>query len=174
MTDTAESFSGPVAELLTELRGVIDSLDPAAYSTGQGPMFGGASIGSHVRHTLDHPRALLDSLGSGEVNYDRRERGTPVETDPLAARAEIDSLVSALSAIAQLPADQPLRVVTKPTRDGAPATVRSTLGRELAFVLSHTVHHHATIRSMVVRLGVEPPAGFGYAPSTLAYIARGQ
>ena len=36
-------------------------------------------------------------------------------------------------------------------RDGESIALESTLARELAFVLSHTIHHNATIRGMVVK-----------------------
>ncbi|UCF67889.1 MAG: DinB family protein [Acidobacteriota bacterium] len=46
---------------------------------------------------------------------------------------------------------------------------RSSVGRELRFLLSHTVHHFAIIGLMLRMLGGEPPAAFGVAPSTLDY-----
>jgi uncharacterized damage-inducible protein DinB len=50
----------------------------------------------------------------------------------------------------------PVRVVTSPER-------------ELAFVISHTIHHNALIRVMVKLLGADIPSDFGYAPSTIAH-----
>jgi uncharacterized damage-inducible protein DinB len=46
------------------------------------------------------------------------------------------------------------------------ATVRSSVGRELAFVVSHTIHHCAVIALLLRDLGVAVPPRFGYAPST--------
>jgi len=43
-----------------------------------------ASVGGHYRHCLDHFRNLLAAAGSGELNYDHRERGTMVETNRFA------------------------------------------------------------------------------------------
>ena len=45
----------------------------------------------------------------------------------------------------------------------------STVGRELAYVLSHTIHHNAIIGSMVKALGGVLPERFGYAPSTVRH-----
>jgi uncharacterized damage-inducible protein DinB len=50
--------------------------------------------------------------------------------------------------------------------------VETTVGRELVFVLSHTVHHNALIAVMARTLGVSVPDRFGYAPSTLAHLER--
>jgi hypothetical protein len=46
------------------------------------------------------------------------------------------------------------------------------VGRELAFVLSHTVHHNALIAVMALTLGVSIPDRFGYAPSTIAHLEK--
>jgi uncharacterized damage-inducible protein DinB len=50
--------------------------------------------------------------------------------------------------------------------------VETTVGRELAFVLSHTVHHNALIAVMARTLGVPVPDLFGYAPSTIAHLEK--
>ena len=53
--------------------------------------------------------------------------------------------------------------------DRPPVTTVTSPDRELAFVVSHTVHHNAIIGIMAKLLGAEPPAEFGYAPSTIAH-----
>jgi uncharacterized damage-inducible protein DinB len=45
-------------------------------------------------------------------------------------------------------------------------TGMSTLARELAFVLNHTIHHQAMIGLLASLHGCDVPDGFGYAPST--------
>ena len=40
------------------------------------------SIGEHVDHCLDHVSALLAADSSLMLSYDRRQRGTAIETDP--------------------------------------------------------------------------------------------
>ena len=42
-------------------------------------------------------------------------------------------------------------------------------GRELLFLISHTVHHFALIAFMLRSFGIEPGDKFGVAPSTLRY-----
>jgi len=54
----------------------------------------------------------------------------------------------------------------------APVEVETTVGRELAFVLSHTVHHNALIAVMAKTLGVPVPERFGYAPSTIVHLEK--
>jgi len=53
-----------------------------------------------------------------------------------------------------------------------PVVVTTSLGRELAFVLSHTVHHSALVAVMVKLLGNMVPERLGYAPATIAYLER--
>ena len=40
------------------------------------------SIGEHVGHCLDHLSALLSADPPLMLSYDRRQRGTAIETDP--------------------------------------------------------------------------------------------
>jgi uncharacterized damage-inducible protein DinB len=51
-------------------------------------------------------------------------------------------------------------------RSGEALTGWSTRARELAFVVSHTIHHQAIIALLMSFQGLAVPAQFGYAPST--------
>jgi hypothetical protein len=65
-----------------------------------------------------------------------------------------------------------LRVRILMTSDGPPVQVASSVGREMAYVLSHTIHHNAIIGAMVRTLGGELPERFGYAPATIAFVKQ--
>lgn len=166
---TCACLAAPLVEILEELRAVIRTLNDVEFTRPMGPLFLDATIGGHVRHCLDHVRAVVDGLGSGSFDYDRRERGTPIERSPAAAATESAALAAALRAMSHAEAARGVRVAILPRRDGEPVELGSTLARELAFVLSHTVHHNAMIRGMVTSLGRPLPGAFGYAPSTLAH-----
>ena len=161
-----------VCDVLSQLRSVVTGLRPGEYAATSGPEFAGASVGGHVRHCLDHVRAVVDGRSAGLVDYDHRERGTLIESDPDAAARELDRLRAGLEALAGASADSSVTIAVMPSREGQGVTLGSTIGRELAFVLSHTVHHNAMVRGMVVALGRPLPEGFGYAPSTLAHADR--
>jgi len=131
----------------------------------------GGSIGKHVRHTLDHFRAALEAHARSEpICYDRRERNVPMETDPGAARAAIEELCVALSALAGGSAASPVRVRVMIAGDGTEAELDSSLGRELAFASHHAVHHHAMMGAIAREFGLGVPEGFGLAPSTLNHV----
>ncbi len=167
-TDCA-AIAVPLADLLRELRELLGGLSSDQYSARAGDLFANSTIGGHVRHCLDHARVLVDGWCTGVVDYDHRARGTSIETDLAAADAELVLLIDSIGRLAKLDAGGPIAVMVMPTRDGASITLFSTIARELAFVLSHTIHHNATIRGIALSLGRTVPASLGYAPSTLAY-----
>lgn len=129
-----------------------------------------SSIASHTRHTLDHVEALLHAIELGVINYDHRERNTSIETDLPSAMAAVDDLLSRLNRAAKCPPAPDTRWVMSTifTEGGKPAVLSTSPVREAAFVLSHTIHHHALIGVMARSLGAILPDRFGYAPSTPA------
>lgn len=169
LSRSCECLAAPLAEILEDLCGVVRALKDDEYTRPMGPLFLDATIGGHVRHCLDHVRAIADGLAGGAIDYDHRERGTPIERSAEAAVAECGALAASLRAMSPAEGSREVRVAVMPRRDGDAVEVGSTLARELAFVLSHTVHHNAMIRGMVVLLGRPMPGAFGYAPSTLAH-----
>jgi hypothetical protein len=64
------------------------------------------------------------------------------------------------------------RSVLVRSETGAALWHRSSLGRELEFVLSHTVHHHALIAEKLAANGDNAVRDFGVAPSTLEFWNR--
>jgi len=159
----------PLVALLGQLAGVIESLTDAQYV--QKPVgVVASSIGGHIRHSLDHYTALLNGVRDGHLNYDRRERGTDVERSRGAALETIRALQHRLRGLGPIDDTAPLRLSVLVSADGVPVEVLTTLERELAFVLSHTIHHNSLLAVMAGLLGVGVPARFGYAPSTIAHL----
>lgn len=164
--------AAPLREALRQLAEVVAGLDASRYASPP-PGLGPGTVGSHVRHCLDHVQALIDATEGGRLDYDRRRRGSAMETDQDAALREMERLDRLL---AGLPARVMGRAVTvvcllDPARPAA--TLDSTLGRETAYVLSHTTHHNAIIGCLVRAMGGATPARFGYAAATLAAMEAG-
>jgi hypothetical protein len=126
------------------------------------------SIGQHVRHCVNHAAALVAVASPFELSYDSRVRGTRVETDPAVAAVEIDGLCLQLDKLDARSLDRPLWLRTLTHVDGPEARIATTMGREVAFVLQHTVHHAALIAVLLDAQGFAVPARFGVAPSTPA------
>jgi len=131
-----------------------------------------ASIGGHYRHCLDHFRAVLESAGSQKLNYDHRERGTIVETDPSAALEATRELMEGFQGMNPVLLGRALVVTCKTSYQSVESqTATSTLSRELMYSVAHAVHHYALIGVMASLLGLPLPPGFGVAPSTLKHQA---
>ncbi|MFN7983563.1 MAG: DinB family protein [Vicinamibacterales bacterium] len=124
------------------------------------------SIGEHVRHCLDHVSALVTANASVPLSYDARHRGTCVETEPAAAVEHIATLRSELATWPTSTLDEPLSLLSQITADGQMVTSRSTVARELVFVMNHTIHHQAIIGVLLATHGHPVPGRFGHAPST--------
>jgi hypothetical protein len=161
--------TSPVAALeraLEELAAVVAALTPEAYAARLFPNASG-SIGEHVRHCLDHVSALVAADPSSCLSYDLRHRGTAVETDPAQALRCIQVLrIKIAVGRWSTRLDEPICVLSKVARDGAMLAGMSTLARELAFVLNHTIHHQAMIGLLASLHACDVPDGFGFAPST--------
>ncbi len=154
------------AALLVQCERFIGVLPAGVYSKPCAEFFGG-TIGQHVRHALDHFAAPVHAGSTGVIDYDHRERGTTVETDPRAASAELRSLRRQVEQLDERAAARAVRVRVMLSGDGQEVELVSTLARELAFAAHHAVHHHAMIAVIAQRFGITPPAEFGKAPSTI-------
>lgn len=161
----------PLIETLRQLATVVGGLTPDQY-TWTSEAFAGSSIGAHVRHCLDHADAFLEAADTGSIEYDQRERGTPVETDPEAALERIRRMETRLCSLPATLVDRPLTVRAILSAGGAPVVLPSSVLRELAYVVSHTTHHNAILGFLVRAVGGATPFKFGYAASTLAYMAQ--
>jgi uncharacterized damage-inducible protein DinB len=149
---------------LASLAAVMATLDAATYRAAAAATSG--TIGAHVRHALDHARALLSGVQAGAFDYDARRRGTAIEAAPAAALAEIDTIIGELDQLDDDALVRPAVLMTLTHRDAPPSLVETTVAREVAFVTQHTVHHCALVALLLERLGVGVPADFSMAPST--------
>ena len=165
--ETCPDVSGPLCATLGQLFDVIESLTDEQYTRRPVGVVE-SSIGAHVRHCLDHVRALLASLATGRLDYDVRERGTNIESNRYAALDEIAAQQRRLVELAPEAIDRSIWLTTLLASDAPAIEVHSSFGREAAYVLSHTIHHNALIGAMVKTLGGWLPERFGYAPSTIA------
>jgi hypothetical protein len=108
-------------------------------------------------------------LRTGGIDYDDRDRGTAVEHDRFAALELILVLEKKLTDFGWDDAPRLLTLSTLVSPELPPVTAVTSPDRELAFVVSHTVHHNALIAVMTKLQGIAVPAEFGYAPSTIAH-----
>ena len=133
------------------------------------------AVGPHLRHIVEHYLALVNAVAAGDrcVCYDARSRDLRVQTDPTATLSALQQLNENFALLAQ---DQSLDLQTPlvtrllaGARGEIELTVDTSLGRELLFLSSHTVHHFALLGEYCRNAGVELGHDFGKAPATMAF-----
>ena len=130
--------------------------------------FGLSPAGGHIRHVLDHYACFLTGLTSGTIDYDARTRAADVEQHPTRAIEIANDIMAQLDELGAIDVDRVLRV--RMNCGSAHIEPRgSTAGRELQFLVSHTVHHYALVRAVLAEGGLTIGAHFGVAPSTLQH-----
>jgi uncharacterized damage-inducible protein DinB len=168
MTPQAQTF-GALSLVLTEMACVIAPLtQPEFAESGIAGISG--SIGGHVRHCLDHVLTLERGLETGLMDYDHRRRQTPLERDRELAVLSLTAAAVRLERHTDLALHQPVVVRSILSHSGPTVECRSSVGRELAFVIGHTIHHSAQIALLAHRMGaVRMPDRFGLAPATPSF-----
>jgi len=150
-----------------ELAAIVARLDPTVFAR----RVPGGGVGEHVRHGLDHLRAVLADAPQGVIDYECRRRGWAVERDPEIAAMELWHCAATFTALSGRDPDRPVWVRQRIHPEAEAVETRSSWGRELVSALSHEIHHAAILRPRLEAAGVALPPGFGVAPGTLAYRA---
>jgi uncharacterized damage-inducible protein DinB len=156
------------AAVLQQCADFVSSLPEGVYERPCETMMG-ASIGQHLRHSVDHVAAILQGAERGVIDYDNRERGVAIESDRAEALSTIASLRGELAELTEDDVQREVSVRVMLSADGETKDLKTTLGRELAFAAHHETHHHAMMTVIARSEGCEAPEGFGVAPSTLNY-----
>ena len=99
-------------------------------------------MGQHFRHILEFFICLEQGIPSGIVDYAARERNLLFEDSPKLAKAAMDAFAEHLEGL-----QTTLSVTMRAEFGGSDRPVyHSTVGRELAFVYDHAIHHLAMIK----------------------------
>ena len=167
----SQTLKEALVEVLRQEVSLLNYIDDAVYASAAEGAFQ-SSIGAHVRHNLDHFEAFFRGLPEGRIDYEHRRRDTRIAASTDCALGAVVGYLSALQSLA-VNSKSPLEI-REESEDGAetPTWLSSTLGRELQFLLGHTVHHHAIIALLADRHGIALPEGFGVAPSTQRFERR--
>lgn len=153
---------------LEEIKYLLQQL-PQDLFTAQKEILSGATIGQHFRHILEFYICLEKGAHSGTVSYDERERNVLIETDLAYAINCIEKLIHFL---ASLKNDHSLAMIANYSNTSEETTIiQTSLYRELAYALDHTVHHLAIVKIALSeeKDKVEIDSDFGVAPSTIRY-----
>lgn len=155
-------------ENLIQLQEMLQVIKEENY-TQKADILSGASIGQHIRHILEFYLLLVSGSFSGTIGYDKRQRDIHIEKDPQFAIKTIDRLLQGIETL-----DENLTVKFEGdfTTDGSSKNmIPSSVGRELAYCIEHSIHHQAIIKAGLIGLGIKDitDENFGVAYSTIRY-----
>ncbi|MGQ0543387.1 MAG: hypothetical protein ACT4O9_16320 [Blastocatellia bacterium] len=142
---------------------VIRTLDDLVYRKAAN---GTGSVGGHFRHNLDFANSFLNGISEGKIDYNKRERDVRVEEDRQYALEKVTFAAKRIESLAPELLERFVMIRSELDRNIWHA---SSVSRELEFLLSHTVHHHAMIAEKLAGFGIAIEGNFGVAVSTLQY-----
>ncbi len=155
-------------ENLFQLRDLLKNISTEKYNE-KPDILSGASIGQHIRHILEFYLLLVSGSFSGTISYDKRQRDLRIEGDTGFAVQTIDRL---LAGIDTLDENLPVQLEADYSTGGnSQNLIHSSVGRELAYCIEHSIHHQALIKAGLIALGFENITyeNFGVAYSTIRY-----
>jgi hypothetical protein len=130
------------------------------------------TLGPHLRHVLEHYEEFFEGVERRVLDYDGRRRDRSVETDPGVALARFRAVAESLRRVGAQNEEwsDEIAVMLRGGLDGAEQFVtRSSLARELLFLVSHAVHHYALLKPLLIERGYAVGADFGKAPATIQH-----
>ena len=153
---------------LEEIQSLLLQFSEELYTAPRG-ILSEATIGQHFRHILEFYICLEKGSKTGSVSYDDRERDVLLETDMVFAMKSIGKLIQFLSSL-----EKDCSLTMKANYSDANeelTTIQTSLYRELAYALDHTVHHLAIVKIALSEEveSVKVDSNFGVAPSTIRY-----
>ena len=152
---------------------LISDISPVLYTYTDSKRFP-SSIGSHIRHNVDHYKSLLQGYPKGNIDYDYRSRDKKIEVESSEAIVIMEQIIESIRDWDSTILAQPVNVKMDCGSTEVHPWSASTIYRELQFLLSHTIHHYALIGIICKLQGYEAPKEFGVAPSTLKYQSQNE
>jgi len=153
------------AEFLRAAR-LIEKLDDEIYTAASESS---GSLSAHFRHNIDFAQNFLKGLRTRKIDYAARERDPQIEQNRQYAVERLEFLIETLRS---LPREFLETKVSARSEVDENLWHDSSAARELEFLYSHTVHHHALVAEKLKHSGIEIEADFGVAPSTLEFWKR--
>jgi uncharacterized damage-inducible protein DinB len=128
-----------------------------------------ATVGQHLRHTLEFFICLEQGYEHGVVNYDKRIHNKAMELDKFIALHTINQIQQFINKN-QTDKALTLEVGYLPDSDTC-ETIKTNFHRELVYNIEHAVHHMAIMKIGIREVAeyISLPADFGIAVSTLRY-----
>lgn len=151
-------------KLLLSINDLIASISVKQYAQSCNVIFDG-TVGQHFRHIIEFYQSILETNGT-EICYDDRKRNLELEMKPTFAITVISRVISQIEHIT-MDCDMQLKGNFSETDDLASQKISTSLERELAYALDHSVHHLALCKIALKHMGIAVQKDLGVAPSTI-------
>lgn len=156
---------------LSQLIVIFHALDKLSPEEGD-RLYLNSSAGRHIRHINDHFIALQNGLPAGCVDYNQRHRESQIERDRHLARRQVEALLRWSEQGDS--DDRPLLIFSEiDCLQMQHARFKSSLRRELLYLINHTIHHIAHIKLLLSNYGLILPDQIGLAPATATFLREG-
>ena len=151
---------------LDELTHLLSQMSNAEYSKSCQTIFG-ASIGQHTRHIIELYLELIHGAKNGEICYNNRIRNVLFETDVIAALEVIGFIKANIEPMQ----DASVKLKANFSKSEISTLIDTTIFRELAYNLEHSIHHQALIKVGLSEWGKLDliDENFGVASSTIRF-----
>lgn len=154
--------------ILTQLSNLVNQISEQDFNKPVSTL-GNATLGQHLRHTLEFFMCLEQGYAKGLVNYDKRAHDKLIESDKFIALAVLSRI---REFILKQDANTPLRLeVGYDLKAEECIMVESNYFRELVYNIEHAVHHMAIMKIGIREAAayVNLPHDFGVAASTVRH-----
>lgn len=161
-------LSTTCSEILNQLQSTVEQIREEDFCKPSATL-SNATIGQHLRHTLEFFICLEKGFEKGVINYDKRDHDKLIETDKFLALASIGRIREFISSQVT---DNTLKLeVGYEAHSEGCMTISTNYFRELTYNIEHAIHHMA-----IMKIGVREVApyiiladNFGVAISTVRY-----
>lgn len=153
--------------ILNQLSGVVSQITEDDFCKPSHSL--NATVGQHLRHTLEFFICLEQGYCDGVVNYDKRIHNKAMENDRFIALNTIQQIQEFINANQ---GDKILKLEVGYLPDSEECeTITTNYMRELVYNIEHAVHHMAIMKIGIREVAdyITLPADFGIAVSTLRY-----
>jgi len=161
-------LSKAATRILDQLDSLIEELTDKEY-TQPLIVLNNATLGQHIRHTLEFFICLQEGLDNDLINYDKRSHDKLIETDRSMAQANISNIKEFL--LNQHPNKELTLELLYGEQEDKSNLIKSNFARELAYNIEHGVHHMAIVKigALALRPTLQLAPDFGVASSTIRY-----
>ncbi len=155
-------------EILLQLLDLVNSIKDEDFSKPSAAL-SNATVGQHLRHTLEFFICFEQGCQVGVINYDKRNHDKAVETNRNMAALTIARIINFVSAMEE---NTPLRLeVNYDLEHDDFEVLETTASRELVYNIEHAVHHMAIMKIGIHEVApyISLPHGFVIAASTIRH-----